>query len=369
MKTVLEKIPDYLADAVIAADFDGRINYVNPSAAKMLQTTSARIVGKQLTESVRIRTLEGGKSMKDSLENVIRKNSPMKNANHSVLVTGKGKELHVSYDILPAVFNRKRGVVLIIRSTDAQLNKENETEQKLAKLNRELEQFAYIASHDLQEPLRMVASYVQLLQRRYQGKLDNDADEFISYTVSGVNRMKDILNDLLSYSRLNTRKEEPVEVNCNELVCKITDNFTSKPEVKVAFEITPLPVVVCVASQFIQLFYHLIDNAIKFSRPGLCVVKISAEESPLEWTFHIEDRGIGIDQRYSEKIYEMFQRLHNSKEYPGTGVGLALCKKIVELHGGSIWFESVMEEGTVFHFTLPKIIAVRSGIEVQGNGN
>jgi light-regulated signal transduction histidine kinase (bacteriophytochrome) len=226
---------------------------------------------------------------------------------------------------------------------------------KLAQSNKELEQFAYVASHDLQEPLRMVASYIQLLQRRYKGQLTSEADEFINYAVDGVVRMKTLINDLLIYSRVNTKEFPPESVDCNVIVEKTLVNLKAAiDESNATINVDPLPTLHANSLQISQLFQNLISNAIKFRREGVPpVVNITAKHAGNEWLFTVSDNGIGIDKEFSDKIFVIFQRLHNASEYPGTGIGLAICKRIVERLGGHIWVEAEPNKGSTFNFTIP----------------
>ena len=230
---------------------------------------------------------------------------------------------------------------------------------ELAHSNSELEQFAYIASHDLQEPLRMISSYAQLLRRRYAKKLDTAADEFIGYLVDGTKRMQALINDLLHYSRVGTGAKplEPVDLETalsdtlKDLEIRIEDSGGT-----VTHE--PLPIVQADPVQIRQLLINLIANGIKFHLPGQPpAVSISALRDGREWRFAVNDNGIGIDPQYFKNLFQIFKRLHSNDEYPGTGIGLAVCKKIVERHGGRIWVESALGQGSRFFFTLPAMEA------------
>jgi PAS domain S-box-containing protein len=241
------------------------------------------------------------------------------------------------------------------------------TMAELERSNKELEQFAYVASHDLQEPLRMVSSYTQLLARRYKGKLDSDADEFIAYAVDGATRMQQLIQDLLSYSRVNTRGKSFEPTDCNQVLKRVCLNLSIALEESGAILThDPLPTLPADGNQLVQLFQNLIGNAIKFHKPDKPPkIHISATLTPIsplppgketeakEWTFSIHDSGIGIDPQYFERLFVIFQRLHGRDEYPGTGIGLAICKRIVQRHGGRIWIESELGEGSTFYFTLP----------------
>ncbi len=227
-------------------------------------------------------------------------------------------------------------------------------EQELRRYNEDLQRLAYVASHDLKEPLRMVASYTQMLAKRYRGRLDADADEIIGFVIDGVNRMRLLIDDLLTYSRLiNTRGEATRPANCEAVLDWALLNLQVAIQEGGA-EIThgPLPVLAIDPVQIGQLFQNLIGNAIKYRSKRPLRIHVSAERQGDDWLFRVEDNGIGIDPAYKERIFGVFKRLHG-KEYPGTGIGLAICKTIVEGHGGRIWVESELGKGAAFYFTLP----------------
>jgi PAS domain S-box-containing protein len=236
----------------------------------------------------------------------------------------------------------------------------------LARSNAELEQFAYVASHDLQEPLRMVSSFTQLLARRYQGKLGEDADEFIGFAVDGAQRMQELINDLLTYSRVGTRGLELQAVDLTQVVDQVvTDLAAAIAEAQASVTRDTLPTVLGDPIQLRQLFQNLIANGIKFRRPGQPpLVHVSAIQAGGAWQFSVSDNGIGIEPQYQERIFALFQRLHSRAEYPGTGIGLAICKKIVERHGGQIRVDSEPGRGTTCVVRLP-MTPVRKG-DAQG---
>jgi PAS domain S-box-containing protein len=228
------------------------------------------------------------------------------------------------------------------------------TAEELARSNRELEQFAYVASHDLQEPLRMVASYVQLLERRYKGKLDADADDFIRFSVDGALRMQRLISDLLAYARVGSRGKPFQPVKLESVYAEATANLQAAIRAEKA-KVTrdPLPTIPGDAGQLVQLLQNLIANGIKFHGAEPAQVHVSASHEGDHWRFTVRDNGIGIDPQYRDKIFGIFQRLHGKGEYAGTGIGLAICKKIVERHNGQIWVDSELGKGCAFCFTLP----------------
>jgi signal transduction histidine kinase len=234
-----------------------------------------------------------------------------------------------------------------------EISARRETEAALLRSNTELEQLAYVASHDMQEPLRMVASYLQLLAQRYQGQLDADADEFIGYAVDGAKRMQALINDLLAYSRVGTKARPFQPTDCNEIVDIALGNLLlAIKETGALIRVGPLPRLMGDPSQLRQLFQNLIANAIKFRRAEPPTVDISAEPAGDAWRFRVTDNGIGIAEEYHERIFVLFQRLHGRADYPGTGIGLAICKKIVERHGGEISLQSTLGGGTTFFFNI-----------------
>jgi signal transduction histidine kinase len=225
---------------------------------------------------------------------------------------------------------------------------------ELRRSNEELQQFVYVASHDLQEPLRMVTTYVQLLAQRYQKSLNADAETFIGYAVEGAKRMKALIDDVLTYSRVGTSGRTVVPTNC-EAVLQQTLQALHLQIAESAARITldPLPTVMVDSMQLSLLFQNLLSNALKFHGQERPCIHLSAQHKGSEWVFAVRDNGIGIDPQYAERIFVIFQRLHSRSEYPGTGIGLAICKKIVERHGGRIWVESELGKGATFFFTLP----------------
>jgi PAS domain S-box-containing protein len=225
---------------------------------------------------------------------------------------------------------------------------------ELYRSNEELGQFAYIASHDLQEPLRMVASYTQLLSRKYKGKLDTEADEYIAFAVDGANRMQRLIQDLLAFSRVGTKGKDLVDTSSEAALLQALQNLRGAiTESGAQVTHDPMPAVLADEMQLTQLFQNIIGNAIKYQKPGIPQVHISAARNGGDkWMFSVKDNGLGIDPQYFDKIFGMFQRLHKREEFAGTGIGLAICKKIAERHGCSILVESTLGQGSTFRFAL-----------------
>jgi len=228
------------------------------------------------------------------------------------------------------------------------------TMQNLERSNNELEQFAYVASHDLQEPLRMVSSFTQLLERRYKDKLDQDANDFIQYAVDGANRMQKLINDLLDYSRITSRGKDFSKVDISQVLGQTISTLQQLIIENTALITNEdLPELKADESQIIRVFQNLIENAIKFKKKSeLPKIHISCKKKEGFYEFTVRDNGIGMNMQFHDRVFTIFQRLHTKEEYPGTGIGLSICKHIVERHGGKIWFESKENEGTTFYFTL-----------------
>jgi PAS domain S-box-containing protein len=276
------------------------------------------------------------------------------------LNTVKGNLIHVMLRMSFPVANENKRQVLVsimdITPLKMAQQKLNETLENLNRSNKELERFAYIASHDLQEPLRMVSSFTQLLERRYKNQLDERANKYIYYAVDGANRMQNLINDLLDFSRISTRGDKFKKTDTNLVIKNVLENLSIRiEETGAQIKTGNLPLIMADTGQVERLFLNLVANALKFTKPGeKPIIQIDAEEQNDNWLFRIKDNGIGIDEKYKEKVFVIFQRLHGASEYKGTGIGLAICKRIVQRHKGEIWFESEKNEGTTFFFTLKK---------------
>lgn len=292
-------------------------------------------------------------------------NVPVFDGNKIVIVAGVGnkaepydesdtRELTLLMQGMWHLLQRRSAKEALQRSKDELELRVQERTADLNRSNKELAQFAYIASHDLQEPLRMIASYTQLLSERYANKLDDDAKEFIAYAVDGAHRMQALINDLLGFSRLGTRRKPFAPVDCEKVFAHVVGNLelaTKESAAVVTHE--RLPTIIGDDQQLVQLFQNLIGNAIKFRGADSPRVHVSAVMQGKEWIFRVRDNGIGIDPQYFDQIFVIFQRLHSRTEYPGTGIGLAISKKVVELHGGRIWVESEPGKGSTFCFSIP----------------
>ncbi|HUW50649.1 MAG TPA: ATP-binding protein [Sulfuricella sp.] len=351
---------DSTAEGIYGVDRESRCTFCNRAALKMLgYATETALLGKNIhqmahhtladgspnpTENCRLlATLRDGKRLFVEDQLLWRADGTSFPADMASFPIHRGEAIVGAVISFHDISARKQAQQVLTRKTE-----------DLARSNAELEQFAYVASHDLQEPLRMVASYTQLLARRYQGKLDQDADEFIAFAVDGANRMQRLINDLLTFSRVGTRGQPFAPTDCNAVLRDVLDNLQLSIEESGASVISdPLPTLMADASQLTQLFQNLIANAIKFHSGQAPQIHIGARRQDMEWIFSVRDNGIGIAPEFFERIFVIFQRLHSRAQYPGTGIGLAVCKRIVERHGGRIWVESELGQGSTFSFTLP----------------
>jgi PAS domain S-box-containing protein len=263
-------------------------------------------------------------------------------------------------EIMLSPLEDARGILVTAAIRDITVRKDAEkklvkTMAELKRSNDELEHFAYVASHDLQEPLRMVASYTQLLSKRYRGRLDADADEFIAYAVDGASRMQGMIQDLLTYSRAGTSGKVLHEISSENALQEALENLAvARKESATVVTHDPLPALTTDGTQLAQIFQNLIGNAIKYRGIEVPHVHVSARNNDgNEWIFSVRDNGMGIDPQYFERIFVLFQRLHGREEFQGTGIGLAICKKMLERLGGRIWVESQPQKGSTFYFTLP----------------
>jgi len=341
-------------DAIIGKTLDGVITTWNHGAEKVFGYPVSEAVGKPMQMLV---PPERANEEADILARVERGES----VEHfeTVRVRKDGKGIDVSVTISP--IRDSSGAIVGVSKVARDISERKRAEQRLAdkveelaRSNRDLEQFAYAASHDLQEPLRMVASYTQLLAERYGGKLDENADKFLGYAREGALRMQVLIRDLLTFSRVVQAGVPRKNVDCDVALEEALQSLTAAIEESGAVVThTALPNVWADQTQIAQVFQNLIGNAIKFHNGAPPQCAVSAEKSGCNWLFSVSDNGIGIAPEYAENIFVVFQRLHARTEYPGNGIGLAICKKIIEHYGGTIWVESKVGEGSTFKFTLP----------------
>jgi len=352
-ESLLQSAPD----SIILVDAAGTIVMANPQTEKTFGYGIEELLGQKVEMLIpeRFRNVHTTRHRPDFTANPATR--PMST---STEIRGKrknGSEFPVDVSLSPVKIDDELFIISIIRDITAiQADKENlrKLALNLARSNKDLEQFAYVASHDLQEPLRTVASFVQLLSQRYQGKLDSQADEYIQFTVDGVSRMRKLINDLLMFSRVGIKGAEFAPTDCELVLGEVLSNLRASIEAHEAV-IThdQLPMIMADQMQIMQVFQNLIGNAIKFKGDKTPKIHIGVKKQNSEWLFSVQDNGIGFEPEFSEKVFMIFQRLHTQSEYPGTGIGLSLCKKIIERHGGRIWVESVPDKGSTFNFIIP----------------
>jgi PAS domain S-box-containing protein len=351
---LLAAIIESSSDAIYSRDLDGVITTWNWSAERLFGYSQQEAVGRSLSFLIPPERRDEDREIRERLRRGERvehfRTTRLHKAGHPVEIS-----------LAASAVRDSMGGIIGISAIARDISEQNRYEEivarqaeELRRSNLELERFAYVASHDLQEPLRTITSFVQLLARRYQGRLDTDADEFIAYAVDGANRMKQLIQDLLAYSRVNTGDSRSRRVSLEALLHDVLANLeTSLSEAGATVTHGALPEVLGDELQLEQLLQNLVVNAVKFRSAKPPRVHLEAERLPEAWRVSVRDNGIGIEPKYFDRIFVIFQRLHNRAEYGGTGIGLALCKKIVERHGGRIWVESRPGEGATFFFTLP----------------
>jgi len=340
-------------DGILILDAEtGMIVDVNPFLIELLGYSHEVFLGKNIWEIGFFKDIAANKENfleLQQLEYIRYEDLPLE--------TAEGRRINVEFTSNVFLTNHLRVVQCNIRDITERKQAQEQlfkTLDELKRSNTELEQFAYIASHDLQEPLRAVAGMVQLLQKRYQNQLDERADEYINLAMDGATRMQTLINDLLAYSRVERRGNPMQSIDANKSLASAVRNLqVSIAEQGATVTNDDLPTLEADATQLTQLFQNLIGNAIKFHGEHPTLVHVSVEKLENAWHFSVRDNGIGIDPQYFERVFLVFQRLHTRREYSGTGIGLSICKKIVERHGGRIWIDSQIGQGTTFHFTIP----------------
>jgi PAS domain S-box-containing protein len=343
-----------VGDAIITKTFDGRITSWNRAAERLFGFTAEEAIG----QSIGIIVPPG---CRDEIDRLLERSAKGEHVDHfeTVRRTKDGRLLDVSLSVSPikARSGKSIGAAKIVRDITGRKQAEVAVEAQNAQLRRsnaELEQFAYIASHDLQEPLRMVANFTELLQARYRDQLDDRAHQYIGYAVEGAKRMQGLVRDLLAYSRVTSVEKVLKPVDSGAVAAAVIERLSAAiVESGAKIHVHPLPVVVSDELELGQVIQNLISNAVKFHSDRAPRIDIAAEREDRMWKFSVADNGIGIDDKFSDRIFQMFQRLHERGKFEGSGIGLAIAKKITERHGGRIWFVSSLGQGTTFFFTLP----------------
>ena len=345
-------------DAIISKDKNGIIISWNPAAEELYGYPAEEAIGRHISLIVPPELRAG------ELENILThlRTSDATQRVETERLTKTGE--HIEVEVRISAIRNSKGELLGASSIAHDIGARKRVEREfarwrdqLAKSNAELERFAYVASHDLQEPLRMVASYLQLIAQRYKGRLDADADEFIAYAVDGANRMKTMIADLLKYSRAGEGDAfETIDAGV-ALDQALANLQLAIAETGATVTRGPMPMVRGIAPEIAELFQNLISNALKFHAAQPPQIHISADRTGSAWEFAVGDNGIGIAPEYKDKIFEIFRRLHSREKYPGTGIGLTVCRKIVLHHGGQIGVESEVGTGATFRFTLPDGVA------------
>ena len=353
-KDYTDNIIKSLIDTLIVTDSDGIIRMINKSALELLGYNRDEIIGEKLSVIFPEQDLPKDERLIDTY---ISKEYVSKAEVRYQTKTGEIIPVSISSSVIKDINDEIDGIVFVAQDISDYKRAEQlaRSSEALERSNKELEQFAYVASHDLQEPLRMISSYVQLLKRRYADNLDSNANEFIGYAVDGAERMKILIRDLLAFSRIGTKGEEFKITSTKTILEEIITNLEiSIKENNVVITNDPLPDLVVDRTQITQLFQNLISNAIKYRGDESPKIRIEVQDKYNEWLFSFKDNGIGIDPKYADQIFVIFQRLHGKGEYSGTGIGLSIAKRIVERHGGQIWVESEPGKGSAFKFTIPK---------------
>jgi len=342
------RLLDAVEQAVIATDLEGNIIYWNHYAEVLYGWSAVEVMGRLVVDVVPAATT------KEQAAKLMSRLQVGESWSGEFLVQRRDGTTFPAMVFDSPIYNEQGSLIGIV-GVSVDITERKRAEEELQRSNAELQQFAYVASHDLQEPLRMVSSYTQLLAECYQGQLDAQADKFIAFATEGATRMQQLLEDLLDYSRVSRRPQPFEPINCTTILKDVlTDLAVTMQESSAVVTADSLPTVLGDRTQLRQLLQNLISNAIKFRREEPPLVHISAEPQEDFWLFTVRDNGIGIDPQFAERIFVLFQRLHSRQEYPGTGIGLAICKKIVERHAGRIWVESHLGEGSTFYFTLPR---------------
>jgi len=355
-----------MADGIMITELDEKVTDCNAAILRLTQRSREEILGKPfkdlLAPEFRSVIADARKVLVGSVLAITVPGSEKKRtirADSQLLrKNGERVDIEANISLVEDSAGQPAAFLIVARDVTERKQMECKLDSSLADLRRsnaELQQFAYVTSHDLQEPLRMITSYIQIIEEDYKGKLDADADQYIAFAVEGAKRMHTLIHDLLAYSRVGTRGEPFMPISLNRVLSAATTNLEiAIEEGQAVVTRDRLPTVLGDESQLIQLFQNLLGNSIKFRSDATPRIHVGVEKTKDEWVFSVRDNGIGIDMKYAERIFAVFQRLHAREEYPGTGIGLAVVKKIVERHGGRVWVESEPANGSTFYFTLPK---------------
>jgi PAS domain S-box-containing protein len=355
-----------MADGIVITGLDEKVADCNEAILRLTRRSRDEILGKPFVDLL---SPEFHSLIHDARKLLVgaifdrtgpghREKEPVRTDFYVLGKTGERVDIEADISLIEDASRQPAAFLIVARDVTERKRMEQRLDSTLADLQRsnaELEQFAYIASHDLQEPLRMITSYMQIIEEDYTGKLDADADQYIAFTVDGAKRMQTLIDDLLAYSRVGTRGEPFIPTSMNSVLSAAIANLeVTIEESHAVVTHDQLPTVLGDESQLIQLFQNLLGNAIKFRGDDAPMIHVGVEETKDGGVFSVRDNGIGIDMKYAERIFTVFQRLHARDDYPGTGIGLAVVKKIVERHGGRIWVESEPAKGSTFYFTLRK---------------
>ncbi|MCE5267722.1 MAG: PAS domain S-box protein [Planctomycetaceae bacterium] len=358
---LVQSIANEAAESIIVTDREGRVTFLNPEAQRTFQFTAEDAFGQVFHDLTHHHRTDGSlyPAQDCPLHTVYTAGETVRD-HEDVFFRKDGSAMAVECSSAPLeVAGHRIGGVLIARDITERKRAEEtlrKAADQLARSNEELEQFAYVASHDLQEPLRVISGYVQLIDHKYKGRLDADGDQFLHYITDGATRMRQLITDLLDYSRVGTRGKALQPTDLKKVLGRVEADLKGViDESGAAIKCRPLPTVLGDETQLARLFQNLIGNAIKFRNQRPPEIEISASRDGDHWTLAVRDNGIGIEPQYWERIFVIFQRLHTRQKYPGTGIGLAICKRIVERHGGTIWLDSQPGDGTTFYFTLSDV--------------
>jgi len=346
---------------VLVQDASGRLTHANPAAMELLEMSTQQLDDASVMNGGLLLTAPDGKPLDEAAYPFVRAlndGRPLSGVPYGVTVAS-GRRLVISANVVPVFGDdgELNAVVTAFRDRDETA----ELEERLQRCADEAQQLAYAVSHDLQEPLRMVASYLQLVARRYRGQLDADADDFIDFAVDGANRMQEMLRALLAYTRVHTRGRPFRAVELGEVLREVNGHLEAERErTGATLEYTDAPVVDGDEQQLTWVLRHLVENAIKFARPDTPPrIQVDFEARHDEWLVSVHDNGIGIAPEHHERPFRLFQRLHERSAHPGPGAGLAICRRIIERHCGRIWLSSARTAGTTVLFTLPRSNASR----------